>query len=64
MAERSKDIKELRWKYSVFDVHFCPRLIDEAGDVRLLCYKYIRFGQKCTPSNFESLNNLKNEQFL
>lgn len=27
-------------------------------------YKYIRFGQKCTPSNFESLNNLKNVQFL
>ena len=63
MGERSKDIKELKWKYSVFDVHFCPRLIDEAVS---LCwgYKYIRFGQKCTPSNFESLNNLKNEQFL
>lgn len=30
MAERNKDIKELRWKYFVFDVHFCPRLMDEA----------------------------------
>ena len=63
MAERNKDIKELRWKYSVFDVHFCPRLMDEALSFGV-SYKYIRFGQKCTHSNFESLNNLKNEQFL
>lgn len=27
-------------------------------------YKYIRFGQKYTPSNFESLNNLKNSSFF
>ena len=27
-------------------------------------YKYIKFGQKCTPFKFESLNNLKNKQFL
>ena len=63
MAERSKNIKELRWKYSVFDVHFCPRVMDEALSL-YVGYKHIRFGQKCTPSNFESLNNLKNEQFL
>ena len=58
MAERNKDIKELKWKYSVFDVHFCPRLMDEAV-LFLVDYKYIIIGQKCTPSNFESLNNLK-----
>ena len=22
--------RNLRWKYSVFDVHFCPRPMDEA----------------------------------
>lgn len=54
--------RNLRWKHSVFDVHFCPRLMDEVV-VFVGRYKYIRFGQKYTPSNFESLNNLKNEQF-
>ena len=55
--------RNLKWKYSVFDVHFCPMLMDEA--VFLFGgFKHIIFGQKCTLSNFESLNNLKNEQFL